>query len=163
MYVKKNKINRNLVLFGLFMLLMNFQVVFAIDYKNICNNEEIMNTMQIVGYILNTVKILVPLILIVLGLVDFGKASISSDDKALSKATSSLFKRFIAGIIIFFIPTIVFAILNVTGVSNENNNEGSFVKCTKCVLKPGSECTVTSFSGNGTQMPSHNVEVKILD
>lgn len=139
-YMKKS--NRNLVLFGIFMLFNNC-IVYAedtINYNNICDNEGIMNAMQIVGYILNTIKILVPLILIVLGMVDFGKAVISSDEKALSKAASSLVKRFVAGIIIFYIPTIVFALLNTTHVSEENNKTGSFVKCTKCVLKPGSEC-----------------------
>lgn len=111
-----------------------------IDYKNICGEEEIKNAMQIIGYVINLAKIIVPLIIIILGMVDFGKATISSDDKAISKAASSLVRRFVAGVIIFFIPTIVFALLNLLEVSNENNESGSFVECTKCMLKPNSEC-----------------------
>lgn len=120
-----------------------------IDYNNICGNESILNAVQIIGWILNFIKILVPLALIILGMVDFGKATISSDEKALSKATSSLIRRFIVGVIIFFIPTIVFALLNITNVSDESNTSGSFVRCTKCLLKPGSECYISSGGGQG--------------
>ena len=62
---------------------------------------------QFVGYGLFALKILVPLIIIIFGIVDFAKAIASSDDKAIKKSSLSLFKRLIVGICIFFIPTIV--------------------------------------------------------
>lgn len=133
--MKKSK--KLLLIFTIVMVLVSFQIVYAdINYNNICVNEDILQVFKIIGYVLNTVKILVPLILIVVGMIDFGKAVISSDEKALSKATSSLVKRFISGIIIFFIPTIVFALLNFTKITNENDGNGSFFLCTKCLLRP---------------------------
>lgn len=119
-----------------------------IDYNNICGDPRISNIMQIIGYIIFVVKILVPLIIIVLGMVDFGKAVISSDEKNINKAASSLIRRILAGLAIFFIPTIIFAILNLTEVSNENNKQGSFVECTKCMFDPINSCG-TSSGGNG--------------
>ena len=137
----KNK-KKYLTVFTIIMILFSCSLVFAenINYNNICGDERILNFMQIIGMIINVVKILVPIIIVVLGMVDFGKAVIANDDKAISKSASSLIRRLIAGIIIFFIPTIVFALLNLAGVSDENNKSGSFVECTKCMLKPGSEC-----------------------
>lgn len=35
---------------------------------------------QLAGYVLFAIKIIVPLIIIVLGIIDFAKASLSSDD-----------------------------------------------------------------------------------
>ena len=48
---------------------------------------------QFVGYGLLAVKVLVPLIIIVFGLIDFAKAMTSGDDKAIKSAASSLIKR----------------------------------------------------------------------
>jgi len=42
---------------------------------------------QMVGKLIFILKILVPIIIIVLGTIDFGKAVISNDDKAVSKAS----------------------------------------------------------------------------
>ena len=50
---------------------------------------------------------LVPIILIVLGTIDFGKAVISNDDKAVSKASKSLLTKIIIGVCIFFVPIII--------------------------------------------------------
>lgn len=142
----KNKANK-LVVFTILLTIMSCTVVFAdrIDYNNICNDDRILNLMQMLGWIINLLKIIVPLIIIVLGMIDFGKAVIASDDKATSKAASSLVKRFIAGIVIFFIPTIVFTILNSTKISNENDQSGDFVRCTQCLLHPNDDICV---SGN---------------
>ena len=60
---------------------------------------------QFVGYFLVALKIVIPLIIIVLGVIDFATAVVSSDDKAISSATKGLFKRLIVGVVIFFIPT----------------------------------------------------------
>ena len=49
----------------------------------------------------------IPIILIVLGTLDLGKAVISSDDKAVKEAQSKLIKRCIYAILVFFIVTLV--------------------------------------------------------
>ena len=47
---------------------------------------------QIVGYAIMIIKIIVPLVLIILGMIDFFKAIMDSDAKAISKTASSLLK-----------------------------------------------------------------------
>ena len=60
-----------------------------------------------INEILTWIKIAVPILLVILGSLDFGKAVIADDQKALSKAWSSFIKRLIAAIAIFFAPYII--------------------------------------------------------
>ena len=68
---------------------------------------ETANIWRLVGYFLMVFKIAIPIILIVLGMIDLGKAVISSDDKAISKSIKSLAMRVVAAVCIFFVPTII--------------------------------------------------------
>ena len=81
-------------------------------------------------------KIVIPVLLIIFGMIDLGKAVVSSDEKAIKQSTSSLIKKLVAALVIFFLPTIVSAIVNLTG--SEKNDEGQDVKvgstaCIQCV------------------------------
>lgn len=92
---------------------------------------------QFIGYFLFALKIVVPLLIIVLGIVDFAKAIASSDDKAISTAGKSLLRRFIAGIIIFFVPTIIKVVFDL--ISNFTGDVlTSIEECQECLLSPTS-------------------------
>ena len=95
---------------------------------------------QFIGYILMIFKIVIPLLLLILGMFDLGKAVVASDDKAISKATTALVKRAAAAIIIFFIPTIIgFVFSIVAGFNTEIEN--NYVKCKSCLISPtGDAC-----------------------
>jgi len=58
------------------------------------------------------VKISVPIILIVLGSLDFGKAVLVDDKDELRKATSKFIKRCIIAVAIFFIPSLLSYLLH---------------------------------------------------
>ena len=53
------------------------------------------------------IQIGIPIILIVMGSIDLGKAVLSSDDKEIKGATGKLIKRAIAAVAVFFVTTIV--------------------------------------------------------
>lgn len=96
---------------------------------------------QVVGYFLLVFKIVIPILLIIFGMVDLGKAVISSDDKAVSKAASSLLKRVIAGVCIFFVPTIVSLVFRMVG--NFQKEVGKdYTVCANCIEYPNSKCIV---------------------
>ena len=57
--------------------------------------------------VLPIIQIGVPILLIVMGSIDLGRAVLSSDDKEIKAATSKLIKRAIAAIAVFFVATIV--------------------------------------------------------
>lgn len=57
----------------------------------------------------------IPIILIVLGTLDLGRAVISSDDKAVKEAQSKLIKRCIYAILVFFIVTLLNLLFTMVG------------------------------------------------
>ena len=62
---------------------------------------------QDIKEILKWFRIAVPILVIVFSSLDFAKAVLIGDDKALSKATSNLIKRLIIAVAFFFIPTLL--------------------------------------------------------
>lgn len=112
------------------------------NVDNFC--AETSNIWRTVGYFLLVFKIVIPIILIVLGMVDLGKAVISSDDKAVSKAAKSLLMRIIAAVCIFFIPTIVSFVIRLVDTSIDSKYD----ICASCISSPGgNECT-TAYNNN---------------
>lgn len=104
--------------------------------ETFCDKAGVLKSFQIIGICLQILKILIPIILIVFGSVELGKAIISNDEKAIKLATSSLVKKAIAGVVVFFIPTILAFVINLVGNSNKLND---FKKCTDC-LKNNNSC-----------------------
>ncbi len=90
---------------------------------------------MILGYLVLIIKIVIPLLLIVFGMIDLGKAVIASKDDAIKSSVSSLVKRFIAAIAIFFVPTLVSAVFNLIGVVAEGQDANV---CVQCVTNVGS-------------------------
>lgn len=111
-----------------------------INYDNFCGNEGVAKVMKILGSVVQILKFVGPILIIVFGIIDYAKAVVSSDENALSKATQSLLRRIISGVVVFFIPTILWGILNLIditdGMHDLDNTE--FGTCTKCLLK--NEC-----------------------
>lgn len=87
------------------------------------------NIWQVLGYIVTIIRIVIPLLLIILGMVDLGKAVISSDDKAINKSVSTLIKRFIAAVLVFFIPTIISALFNAVTHLTDSTDYNTCVQC----------------------------------
>ena len=73
------------------------------------------------------VQIGIPILLIVFGTIDLGKAVISSDEKEVKQAQSRLIKRCIYAVAIFFIVTLV-----ATGAETDTNSSG-WAECWKSI------------------------------
>ena len=97
------------------------------------------SVLQIVGYALLIVKIVVPLLIIILGSIDFGSAVLAGEDKAIKESAFKLLKRVLIAIVIFLLPTIVRIIYY--GVNNKVDQElkTETEVCIDCLTKPG-EC-----------------------
>lgn len=70
------------------------------------------------------IQIGIPILLIIMGSIDLGKAVLSSDDKEIKGATSKLIKRCIAAIAIFFVTTIVSLIMGLFASSDSGIDTG---------------------------------------
>ena len=76
----------------------------------------------------------IPVLLIIMGSIDLGKAVLASDDKEIKGATSKLIKRAIAAVAVFFIPMLVNMVLGmVAGSEAEGAETGNFATCWKNV------------------------------
>lgn len=67
-----------------------------------------------VNDILKYPKIIVPILVILLGMLDFGKAVIASKEDEMRKAQATFIKRVLIGIVIFFVPMILDIIMHFT-------------------------------------------------
>lgn len=115
------------------------------DVTGFCTNTS--NIWAVLGYVVLVFKIVIPLLLIVFGMVDLGKAVVSSDEKAISKAVSTLIKRFVAAVVVFFIPTLVSAIFNVLGILNTSE----YNVCVQCVTDVnGNSCDTARKNANNS-------------
>ncbi len=90
---------------------------------------------QIIGWVLYVFKIVIPIIIIVFGVLDLGKAVVASKDDEIKKAIKSLAFRAIAGVIIFFVPTLVGAVFGLVGDFQDMKPE--YNKCKTCITRPG--------------------------
>ena len=104
-----------------------------------CNRTA--NIWQLVGYVFLVIKIVIPLIIIILGMVELSKAVLSSDEKAIRVSATNLFKKIIIGVIIFFIPTVInfafYLVSDFLNVSSEYDN------CFNCLTSPNSKCNTS--------------------
>ncbi len=110
-----------------------------VEGMNFCSEDSVKMTLNIMGYVVFSLKMIVPLLLIIMGSLDFSKALISSDDKAIKDALGKLIRRIIAGIIVFFIPTILnyaFSLIN-----EVSNNQANFTECSSCLFTPFNGCS----------------------
>ena len=106
------------------------------NLDNFCSGP-IEGAFTTIGWVFFFAKILIPIVLIVFASIDLGKAVISSKDDAIQKSIKTLVVRVIAGIIIFFIPTILNFVVELIGGSDVyNQNSGTFSRCTHCMLEP---------------------------
>lgn len=92
--------------------------------------------LQVVGWALTIFKIVIPLVIIALGLIDLGKAAVSNKPEEIKKSATSLMWRVAGGILIFFIPTLVMIIFRFVGIFNTTTEQSDFPICEKCITAP---------------------------
>ena len=87
---------------------------------------------HIVAMVVNFIYIGVPILLIIWGMLDFGKAVIQQKEEDIQKGQKLFFKRLIAAAIVFFVVVIVkFAV----GLIVDGGSESNVVQCIDKVLK----------------------------
>ncbi len=94
---------------------------------------------QIIGWVLWVFKIAIPIIIIVFGMIDLGKAVVASKDDEIKKSIKSLVMRAIAGIVIFFIPTLVGVIFSLVGEFQSDAYKNEYNICKACITHPGDD------------------------
>ena len=97
---------------------------------------ETANVWRLIGNIIYVIRIVIPILIVLLGTIDLGKAVIAGEDKKIKEAQKAFITRIIYGIAIFFVFTIVEIVFGLLGVDLD---KGNAKVCWQCATKPNSE------------------------
>lgn len=117
------------------MLLSLENLLLTLDTINSANDlcSGLEPALRLVGYVVLGIKIVVPIVLIVVGMLDLAKAVAEKDDKKIKEAQQLLIKRAIAAALVFLVITIVGVLMKLIG--NEDYSD-----CMQCITNP-SDCS----------------------
>ena len=113
---------------------MNDNTINPIDINSACRGLEPIVRIVRQG-IFPIFQIGIPIILIVLGTLDLGKAVMSSDDKEVKAAQSRLIKRCIYAVAVFFVTTLVALIMSLVASGDTTANTTGWSACWNAVGK----------------------------
>ena len=145
-----------------------------VDFINVLETtfcEDSASIWQLLGHVVNIVKIVIPIIIILLAMLDLGKAVMAGKEDEIKNAQKMLIKRLIYGVIIFFVVTIVQTIFNLIGqnIYDPDSPDADADVCMICVSDPSSldcpanddsETNAGTNSGNGGSGGSQNNRVE---
>lgn len=138
----KKENTKKLILFSILaitILSLTTNIVYAATSSTIalCDYAGVRRAFKIAGIIIIFVKIIVPLLIIITGMIAFAKPIMSGKTEDLTQNAVQLVKKFLAGIAIFYIPTIIDFAFNLV----PNYDESSMSQCTTCLFDPDG-CTI---------------------
>lgn len=126
--------------------LINFMTVAGRD--NFCSS--LVPVWTILGYVIFGIKVVVPILLIISGMIDLAQAVMKQDEKDIKKAQSLLVKKLIAAVLVYLVITIVTIVVGL--VSSDN-----WDTCTTCALHPFDEVEITNEDGSKEKKPCYIV------
>lgn len=93
----------------------------------------------IVQNVVNIIKIAIPILLIIMGMLDFLKAVIANDEKQMKESQNKFIKRIIAAVIIFFVVAIVQFVFGYIVSGNEGKDA---LSCVSCFVNSDDSCNI---------------------
>ncbi len=75
---------------------------------------------NIIATIVNLIKIAVPILLVIFGMLDLGKAVISQKEDEIKKGQQTFFKRLLAAALAFLVVAIAQFIIGIAAGGNDN-------------------------------------------
>lgn len=122
--------------------MMNFINLLAgyTNFDAIC--DDLAPVLRLVGIVIKAIQIGVPIILIVIGIMDFAKAVTEKKDDSIKDAEKKLINRAIAAACVFFVVLIVSLLMTLIGNKD-------YEACMDCINHPfGKQCPANTSSGD---------------
>ncbi len=155
---------RRIMMLVMLMLLIKIEPVSAMKVVN-CGglNEVPYVPLRFVGRVINIIKVVTPIVLIIMGMVDMARATTANSEKDMDASRKRFMKRIVYAVMVFFVISVVqllFSILQTSVFKNENNLLG----CMTCVL--GGECDtkdldITSSNSDGSNKSNNSEGEKV--
>lgn len=95
----------------------------------------------VVRSVVNIIKIIIPILLIIWGMLDLGKAVIAQKEDEIKKGQQTFIKRLIAAVIVFFIVVIVQVIV---GIVATDTDQANVKDCINCFINSTDKCSWNS-------------------
>ena len=95
----------------------------------------------IISTIITVIKIAVPILLIIFGMLDLGKAVVAAKEDEIKKGQQTFVKRLIAAAIVFFVVSIVKLLVGLVG----GDSDGTMMSCVQAIL----DCSDASSCSGG--------------
>lgn len=122
------------------------ELMLLMDFSSFCSDSA--TIWKLVGWVFMVFKIVIPLLLIILGSIDLGKAVISGKSEDVSKNAKSLAMRAIAAVCIFLVPSLVGIIISWIGEITGDDLNDDYKICAQCITSPGNCDTSQVITGN---------------
>ena len=94
--------------------------------------SEMGQILRIVGIVVWGIKVVVPILLIVVGMIDLAKAVTEKSEDKIKEAQQKLVRRAIAAVLVFLVVSLVGVVMRIVG-------DESYKDCMVCVTSPFSE------------------------
>lgn len=91
-------------------------------------------TVNFIAKIIDIIKILTPVILVIMGSIEFAKAVMSQNDSQIKNAQSAFLKKIIAGVAVFFIIVIIQWVTDLLNNADETTGAKNAFACLSSIL-----------------------------
>ncbi len=102
-----------------------------VDDQGSCDTLLDADAKELIITIFNWIRIITPILLVLLGALDFGKAVLASDEKQMAAATKNFITRCVIALAIFFVPLIIYYFMDIimksTGIVDDAGNICKFL------------------------------------
>ena len=110
------------------------------DAATFCSNPGVQTLFTILGIGITAIKIAIPIILIILGMLDMGRAVTAGKDDDIKKQLVIFLKRAIAAIVVFFVPAIVGLIMQIINNNLTDSGACGYSICVEKLTGIGGKC-----------------------
>lgn len=109
---------------------MDITTLISFMDKEICGGPAGLDAVfGIIGYVVLGIKVAVPILLILFGMLDFAQAVMTQKDDQIKKAQKGLISKLIAAVAVFLIITIVTFLMGII-------KDEAWKQCLSCVQHP---------------------------
>lgn len=94
-------------------------------------------TVQFIANLVDVIKVLVPILLILMGSLDFAKAVMSQKEEEIKKSQPSFIQKLIAGVAVFFVLIFISWVFKIIDNADSNLKTGNAIRCINLMLNGG--------------------------
>lgn len=99
-----------------------------------CMTSEIRTIQDIVSTVITIIQVAVPILLIIFGMLDLGRAVIASKEDEIKKGQQTFIKRLLAAVFVFLVIFLVKVVVGVVAKSTVEGQENMW-NCVSCFVE----------------------------